>query len=89
MRALRGRNWSEHLRNNGFELGASNPALFTSELAGGLCHGDYLVIAAAEDQIESFGKLLQEKFDTRTCMRGAAEHLDTELDVLHRSVDGN
>ena len=43
--------------------------------------------AAAEDQIESFGKLLPEKFDTRRIgMTGAAEHLDRELEVLHRSV---
>ena len=47
--------------------------------------------AAAEDQIESFGKLLQEKFGTRRIgMTGAAEHLDRELEVLHRSgVEGN
>ena len=43
--------------------------------------------AAAEDQIESIGKLLEEKFDTRRIgMTGAAEHLDRELEVLHRSV---
>ena len=43
--------------------------------------------AAAEDQIESFGKLLHEKFDTRCIgMVGAAEHLDRELEVLHRKV---
>ena len=43
--------------------------------------------AAAEDQIESFGKLLQEKFGTRRIgMIGAAEHLGKELEVLHRSV---
>ena len=42
--------------------------------------------AAAEDQIESFGQLLQEKFDTkRIGMIGAAEHLDKELEVFHRS----
>ena len=27
--------WGEHLRNNGFELGASNPALYRSELVNG------------------------------------------------------
>ena len=43
--------------------------------------------AAAEDQIEIFGKMLQEKFDTRRIgMIGAARHLDKELEVLHRSV---
>ena len=53
----------------------------------GFCHGDDFVAAAAEDQIESFGKLLEEKFDTRRIgMTGAAEHLDRELEVLHRSV---
>ena len=37
--------------------------------------------AAAEDQIEVFGKLLQEKFDTRRIgMIGAAKHLE------HRSA---
>ena len=77
----------EHLRSNGFELGASNPALYRSELVNGFCHGDDFATAAAEDQIESFGKLLQEKFDTtRIGMIGAAEHLDKELEVLRRSV---
>ena len=79
--------WGGHLRNNGFELGASNPALYRSELVNGFCHGDDFVTAAAEDQIEVFGKLLQEKFDTRRIgMIGPAKHLDKELEVLHRSV---
>ena len=70
-----------------FELVASNPALYRSELVNGFCHGDDFVAAAAEDQIEGFGKLLQEKFDTRRIgMIGAAEHLDQELEVLHRSA---
>ena len=65
--------WGEHLRSNGFELGAHNPALYRSELVNGFCHADDFVTAAAEDQIESFGKLLQEKFDTRRIgMIGAA-----------------
>ena len=67
--------WCEHLRSNGFELGARNPMLYRSEL-----------VAAAEDQIGSFGKLLQEKFNTRRIgMISAAEHLDKEMEVLHRS----
>ena len=79
--------WGEHLRNNRFELGASNPALYRSELVNGFCHGDDFVTAAAEDQIEVFGKMLQEKFDKRRIgMIGAAKHLDKELEVLHRSV---
>ena len=53
--------WREHLRSSGFELVASNPALYRPEL--------------------------QEKFDTRRIgMTGAAEYLDKELEVLHRSV---
>ena len=42
--------------NNGFELGASNPALYRSELVNGFCHGDGFVTTAAEDQIEVIGK---------------------------------
>ena len=79
--------WDENLHNNGFELGASNPPLYRSELVNGFCHGDDFVTAAAEDQIEVLGKMLQEKFDTRRIgMIGAAKHLDKELEVLHRSV---
>ena len=48
--------WGEQLRSNGFELGASNPALYRSDLVNGFCHGDDFVTAAAEDQIEIFGK---------------------------------
>ena len=79
--------WGEHLRNNSFELGASNSALYRSELLNGFCHGDDFVTAAAEDQIEIFGKMLQDKFDTRRIgMISAARHVDKELEVLHRSV---
>ena len=52
--------WCEQLRSNGFELGASNSALYRSELVNGFCHGDDFVTAVAEDQIEIFGKMLQE-----------------------------
>ena len=53
--------WREHFRSNGFELVASNPALYRSELVSGFCHGDDFVT-------------------------GAAEQLDKELEVWHRSV---
>ena len=39
--------WGEHLRNNGFELGASNPALYRSELVNGFCHGDDFVTSSS------------------------------------------
>ena len=78
--------WCEHLRSNGFELGARNPMWYRSELMNGFCHGDDFATAAAEDQIGSFGKLLQEKFNTRRIgMISAAEHLDKVMEVLHRS----
>ena len=52
----------------------------------GICLRDDFV-TAAEDQIEVFGKLMQEKFNTRRIgMIGAAKHLDKELELLHRSV---
>ena len=77
----------EHLQSNGFELGASNPALYRSELVNGFCHGDDIVTAAAEGQIEIFGKMLQGKFDTkRIGMIGPAKHLDKTLEVLYRFV---
>ena len=77
----------EHFRSNGFELGASNPALYRSELVNAYCHGDDIVTAAAEGQIEIFGKMLQGKFDTRRIgMIGPAKHLDKTLEVLYRSV---
>ena len=45
------------------------------------------VTAAGEDQLEMFEKLLHEKFDTRCIgMIGAAEQLDKEMEVLHRTV---
>ena len=81
--------WGKHLLCNGFELGASNPALYRSELVNGFCHEDDFVTAAAEDHLEIFGERLHEKFDTR-CIGtiGAAEHLDKEMEVLHRTVRG-
>ena len=45
------------------------------------------MVAAAEDQVENFGNLWQRKFETRRIgIIGAAECLNKELDVLHRSV---
>ena len=77
----------EHLRSNAIELGASIPALYRSELVNGFCHGDDFVTAAAEDRLEISGKLLHQNMDTRCIgMIGAAEHLDKELEVLHRTV---
>ena len=65
--------WGEHLRSNGFELSASNQALYKSELVNGFCRGDDFATAAAEDQIESLGKILHGKFGTRCIgMIGAA-----------------
>ena len=56
-------------------------------LVNGFCHGDDFVTAAAENQIEVCGKMLQDKFDTkRIDMFCAVQHLDKELEVLHRSV---
>ena len=86
MRAMRGRNWCEHLRSSGFELCASNPALYRSELVNGFCHGDDFVTAAAEDQIEIFGKMLQEKFDTRRfgnewCSRTSGQRIGSVAQV--------
>ena len=61
--------------------------VYRSQLLNGFCHGDDFVIAAAEDQVECLGKLLQRKFETiRFGMKSAAEHLDKELEVLHRCV---
>ena len=42
--------------------------------------------AAAENQLEILGKLLHEKFDTRcNGMIGAAEHLNKDTEVLHKT----
>ena len=79
--------WCEHLRGNGFELGASNPALHRSDLLNAFCHGENFRVAAAEDQVEYFGELLRKKLKTRRIgMIGEAEHLDKEWEVLRRSV---
>ena len=48
--------WGDYLRSNGFELGASNPALYRSELVNGICHEDDFVTVAAEDQLDIFEK---------------------------------
>ena len=58
--------WRENLRNNGFELGASNPPLYRSELVNGFCHGDDFVTAAAADLIEVFWKNVARKIGHET-----------------------
>ena len=79
--------WGEHLSCNGFELGASNPALYRSELVNGICHGDDFVTAAAEHQIESFGKLLYEKVRYETdrhdrCSRTLGQRTGSVAQIL-------
>ena len=88
MRAMRGRNCGV---NTSAAMPLSSvqafPALYRSELVNGFCHGDDFVTAAAEDQLEISGKLLHQNIDTKCIgMIGAAEHLDKELEVLHRTV---
>ncbi len=79
--------WGEHLRNNGFELGVSNPSLFRSANVVGFCHGDDFTICTTEAEAEKFGKLLGEKFEVRrTGLIGFAPHLPKELEVLRRKV---
>ena len=79
--------WGEQLQNNGYKLGASNPLLFCSEHLKGFCHGDDFTIAAAEEEVERFNNILSEKFEIRqTGTVGHADHLDKELEVLHRTV---
>ena len=48
--------WGEHLRSNGFELRASNPALYRSELVNGFCLGDGFVTAAADKSTRDLWK---------------------------------
>ena len=48
--------WGEHLRSNGFELGASNPVLYRSEPVNGFCHGDDDFVTAAARALENYCK---------------------------------
>ena len=64
MRAMRGRNCGANT-SAAMALSSVQAIQRCTELVSGFCHRDDFVTAAAEDQIESFGKLLQEKFDTR------------------------
>ena len=53
--------WGEHLRSNGFGLGANNPALYRSEVVNAFCHGNDVVTAAAEDQDRELWKTVARK----------------------------
>ena len=78
--------WGEQLRSNGYVLGASTPSLFRSDLLKGFGHGGDFVVAAAENQVDLFGRMLVDKFEVRRAgMIGAAEHRDKELELLHRA----
>ena len=79
--------WGEQLQNNNFTLGSSNPSLFCSDLLKGFCHGDDFTVAAAEQEVERFNRILGEKFEVRQPgLIGHARHLDKELEVLNRTV---
>ena len=77
--------WGEQLQNNNFTLGSSNPSLFCSDLLKGFCHGDDFTVAAAEQEVERFNRILGEKFEVRRTGLNA-RHLDKKLEVLNRTV---
>eukprot|EP00971_Amphidinium_carterae_P141226 2798429-Amphidinium_carterae.1 len=81
------RTWACHLEKHGYVMGTSNPALFCSEHLKGFCHGDDFVVAACEDEADIFEGILADKFEMRcTGKIGFKNHLDKELEILHRKV---
>eukprot|EP00971_Amphidinium_carterae_P019714 388508-Amphidinium_carterae.1 len=82
-RVAKFKTWGDHLQENGFTLGSSNPGLFCSDTTKGFCHRDDFVIACSEENAEAFGALLRVKFEVKLVgLIKDAPRLAKQLEVL-------
>ena len=82
--------WNDHLRAGGYQLGRSNPSLYSGQDLRGLCHGDDFITVGSRSDLLAFEAHLAKGFDIRrTGHLGFAADCDGEISVLRRAIRVN
>ena len=81
--------WSEVLRESSMKVGTACPAFFCrcdGDLKG-LCHGDDFCVVSRQKQLQTFGTVLEKRFDVKqTGHIGFGASDKKELENLNRSI---
>ena len=77
------------LKESSMKVGTACPAFFCScdgDLKG-LCHGDDFCVVARQKQLQTFGKVLEKRFEVKqTGHIGFGANDDKELKILNRTI---
>ena len=84
-----GDTWSDVLKESSMKVGTAWPAFFCScdgDLKG-LCHGDDFCVVARQKQLQTFGKVLEKRFEVKqTGHIGFGVNDEKELKILNRTI---
>ena len=84
-----GDTWSDVLKESSMKVGTACPSFFCScdgDLKG-LCHGDDFCVVARQKQLQTFGKVLEKRFEVKqTGHIGFGENDKKELKILNRTI---
>ena len=84
-----GGTWSDVLKESSMKVGTACPAFFCScdgDLKG-LCHGDDFCVVARQKQLQTFGKVLEKRFEVKqTGHVGFGVNDKKELKILNRTI---
>ena len=84
-----GDTWSDVLKESSMKVGTAWPAFFCSCDGDpkGLCHGDDFCVVARQKQLQTFGKVLEERIEVKqTGHIGFGVNDEKELKILDRTV---
>ena len=81
--------WTEVLKDGSMKVGTACPAFFCSHDGDlkGLCHGDDFCVVARRKQLQTFGKILEKRFELKqTGHIGLSASNAKELKILNRAI---
>ena len=81
--------WSDVLKESSMKVGTACPAFFCScdGALKGLCHGDDFCVVARQKQLQTFGKVLEKRFEVKqTSHIGFGVYDEKELKILNRTI---
>ena len=84
-----GDTWSEVLKDGSMKVGTACPAFFCGhdEDLKGLCHGDDFCVVARQKQLQTFGKVLEKRFEVKqTGHIGFGVNDENELKIFNRTI---
>ena len=81
--------WSDVLKESSMKVGTACPAFFCSRDGDlqGLCHGDDFCVVARQKQLQTFGKVLEKRFEVKQIGNVRFGVNDKkELKILNRTI---